>query len=147
LIGSHSKTDDAVNSIGGTGHLSSAAVGFGLLGLCFAAKLNRMAPATAAGLLQETLTAFDNHWWPRCENARLCPHWLQESRSNPATLENWGNAELSTIDSALVRKSGDRTHDRSPEEEAGPPREAVRGRRRAGAAAAPAPSPAQAGGI
>jgi hypothetical protein len=59
-----------------------------------------MASATAATLLQETLTAFDTHWWPRCENARLCPHWLQESSAG-TELEPWGNAELSTIDTAL----------------------------------------------
>jgi hypothetical protein len=45
---------DAVSATGGSAHLSSAAVGFGLLGLCFAAKLDRMTPASAAALLQET---------------------------------------------------------------------------------------------
>jgi hypothetical protein len=79
-------------------------VGFGLLGLCFAARLGRMTSPSAAALLQETLTAFDNHWWPRCETDRLCPHWLQESSAG-TSLEPWGNYEFSTIDTALFAAS------------------------------------------
>ena len=39
---------DGVTHTGGTGHLSSATAGFGLLGLCFAAKLGRIPPSSAA---------------------------------------------------------------------------------------------------
>ena len=65
-------------------YLSSASVGFGLVGLCFDAKMGRTPTAAAALQLQETLVAFDAFWWPTCieVDGWLCPHWLQHDHSH-----------------------------------------------------------------
>ena len=83
--------------------LSTSAVGFGLLGLCFDAKLGRATYEISALQLQETLAAFDKFWWPTCEATTMCPHWMQHGTQNDGSpyLQDWGNSEHSTIDSAL----------------------------------------------
>jgi hypothetical protein len=95
---------DTLNANGGTGHISSASTGFGVLGLCLAARMGRMSLTEAATKLQQTLTAFDTHWWPWCERDRLCPHWMNQVWDNNAgalRMALWGNSEYSTIDTAL----------------------------------------------
>ena len=82
------------------GRMSSAGVGFGLLGLCFNARLGRMSADAAAVRLHETLVQFDAYWWPLCEQARLCPHWLVAANDG-VRLGPWGNDQLSTIDTAI----------------------------------------------
>jgi hypothetical protein len=95
---------DSLNADGGTGHFSSASIGFGMLGLCMAARLGRMPYASASTKLLATLNAFDTHWWPWCRQDRLCPHWMEQwwnPNTNANEMRLWANGEYSTIDTAL----------------------------------------------